>query len=461
MAFPASLRPKAFVVALAAFAAASLLHRSAPAGIGATELVVPVALPALPVSDQARRSLDGEMAQARSRGAAGFLLVVEPSGKETAPWIAHLSAGAGELGLKLWIGVRFPDAAVATAARALASQPVEGLALMVPPPTGEPTEMGDLTTLFAIKRQGRTLAESIRRIRSSLGPERKLAICVAASETDPETARDFLVPVGDLIRDGTVDVVCLGGAERLNFHRLRLLRDAPLRAGVFLDGSAVEEERRAGLVGRVVLEALQNDTCECLWLAGFPTDLATRLVANTVRQHEQDRAQREALRRAIAAGELVIDQEVRAEACDNQATVHGVGQSFVPSRDGICPLVQINAAIRGCAGPLPPPLTVEIRAAGQGKPGEKVLAQTGIPASQFGHEPTYRWAIAPLRPPVVLKQGVTYWIHLPDAVHPLGSYVWRMASGGATQRGSAWSSRYDYLDHTWAFRVYLKEEPAE
>ncbi len=172
--------------------------------------------------------------------------------------------------MKLWIARQLPNKSVPDVARALASLPVEGLALFFAPPKGEPTDPGNLAALLAIKRQGDELGDSIRHIKRQLGAQQRLALCTAISETAPETTRGQYVPVGDLVRDGTVDVVALSEADRMNFHRLRLLRDTTLCAGSFLDARPIEEKRRAGLLSRTVLDVVQNDTCELLWLGRFP-----------------------------------------------------------------------------------------------------------------------------------------------------------------------------------------------
>jgi len=377
--------------------------------------------------------------------------------------VGQVSAEAKRLGLKPWVALSFPgddfpgDDAVPIAGT-LASHPIEGLALIFPSPQGEPTDGADRAALLSIKENGCKLGKTIRKIKQQLGPDKKLATCVALSEIAPETTCSLHVPVKDLVRDGTLDVVCLAGAERYNYHRLRLVRDAPLQAGIFLDGRALDEKTRGGLLRRVSLEAVANPSCECLWLVDFPAELACQTVANAVEGHRQAEAQRKALEAALAAGAIVIDQEVSEKTCDDVASVHGVGQSFAPSRDGRCPLVQLYVAVRGCPGPLPPPLAVEIREDDAGKPAAKILAKTHILAAELGHEPDYRWGSARFDPPVPLKKGQTYWIHLPNVRHPEGTYVWRVVRDGATPRGHAWSSRYDYQKHTWVFRVFMQKE---
>jgi hypothetical protein len=243
-------------------------------------------------------------------------------------------------------------------------------------------------------------------------------------------------------------------------HRLRLLRNVPLRAGCFLNSIAIEEKRRAGQLSRTVLEAIQNDTCELIWLWDFPLLMAAQVVPAAVEGLKESHKRRAALEAALARGELVLDQQVSEKNCNDQASLHGVAQSFVPSRDGNCPLVQVYLAIRGSRGPLPPPLNVEIRRDEKGKPGTDVLARTTIPAAEFGLEPDYRWGSAQWEPPVPLKKGQTYWIYLTNHRHPEGNYVWRIVKDGASPRGQAWSKLYDYTKHCWVFRVYLKKEPS-
>jgi len=435
------------VVILAAFATV----RSATAGIGGCELVVCVQVPAEATGASVRKTVETAISDAASLGADGVLLVIGEMSEETGRLIGLASDQAKKHGLALWIGTRLPRDGVADLARKLKPRDVAGLALIFPEPEGEPLPPDKFAELMRLKKEGLKLGDSVRKARKELGPRKKLAVCVPASEMLPETARAMFVPVGDLVRDGTVDVVCLGGAEGYNFHRLRLLRDTPLRAGMFVDGGSA--------AGRAVIGALQNDTCECLWLCGFPVGTLKRVVPATVQGLKQQQQQHAAIERALADGRLAMDRGVSEKKCNDQATVHGVGQSFVPTRDGECSLVQLYAAIRGCRGALPPPLAVEIRTDGGGKPGAEVCGKTEIPAGEFGHEPAYRWVSAQFDPPVRLERGKRYWIYLPNASHPEGTYVWRIIKDAATEWGNAWSRRYDYSKHLWVFRVFLMDLP--
>ena len=410
------------------------------------------------VSGTAGASLEAGIAEAAEHGATGVLLVPSGVSAEEIEPIRRGCAAAEQRDLDPWIGVGPPWETALEHVERFAEELIAGIALLAPSPQGEPAEPGDLAAQMEIKKRGELLGQTVRQIKAGLREGRKLVVCVAASEIDPETARDRYVPVKELIRDGTLDGVCLADAERLNFHRLRLLRDAPLRAGIFHGGESLEPRQRTGLLERLTLAAVDNTTCDGLWLSGFPVALAAHVVPQAIERRELATARRKALEEAVRQGTLAVDQEVSEEGVNDQATVHGVAQSFMPSRNATCPLVQIYVAIRGCSGPLPPPLEVEIREDDGGKPAEAAVAKTAIPATEFGHEPTYRWGTAQFDPPVALREGVKYWIYLPNARHPEGSFVWRIVKGGGNERGSAWSRSYDYASHTWMFRVFLTKE---
>ena len=446
-------------VAVAMLAMALPGWRAAAGGLDGRGLVVPVTVPRYLSLVHCRTALDKELGCVAKAGGSGVMVVARPG--EKPEMIREVANRAKRRGLKPWVGLPLLGELDLGAAKALVPAEAEGLALIVPTPKAEATDPGDRAALLALKRKGDKLGDAIRQLKRGLGQGKKLAVCVSVAETAPETARGLYVPVRDLVRDGTLDVVCLGEAERYNYHRLRLLRDAPLRAGLFLDGAAIARNGRGGLLARALLAAMANDTCECVWLTGFEPEAVSMVVTHAVDGYRQAEARRKALEEAIAKGLLAIDQQVPAEKCDDQASVHGVGQSFIPSRDGRCPLVQLYVALRRCSGALPPPLKVEIRNDAGGKPGDIVLAATEIRPEELGHEPTYRWGSAQFKEPVPLKGGVKYWIHVPAASYPDGTYVWRVIKDGATKRGNAWSCRYKYEKHTWVFRVYLEKEAAK
>lgn len=441
--------------AAAVFAAALLAGPSAWGKIDGRQCIVAIELPA------EAAALESQVIQAATFGADGAALVVPNMTPDTLALLGRLSACAGQHKIKFWVALELPNQNAADVARALAGLPVEGLALLFAPPQGEALAPDRQAELLAIRRRGDKLGQEVRQIKRALGAQQKLALCTAASEIAPETVRGLYVPVADLVRDGTIDVVALSAAEHWNFHRLRLLRDAPLQAGLFRDATGSEERRRAGLLGRAAVEAVENETCQLLWLRHFPVEMAGQIVPAAVAGFKQSQERRAALDAALAKGALVVDQEVSEKAGNDQASLHGVAQSFTPSRDGLCPLVQVYAAIRGVHGPLPPPMHVELRSDEQGRPGSAVLAKTDIPAGQFAAEPAYRWGSAELDPPAPLKKGQTYWIHVTNRSHPDGNYVWRIVKNAASSRGRAWSKSYDYGKNAWVFRVYLKQEPAK
>lgn len=445
------------LLALAIVAVTISIISPALGAIDGRELVISLQFPSPATPAQIQQAAAAQLTKAASFKADGAAVLVRDANDATMASLGGLSAQAAAHGIKLWIAVAMPSQGVPDIARAAASLPVEGLALCFAASKRDPIAPGHRTALLALKRQGDALGQTLREAKRRLG-SRKLAICLPASAIAPETARGQYVPVRDLVGDGTIDVIALGEAERINFHRLRLLRDAPLGAGCFLDGRPLEASRRAGALSRAVLDAVKNDTCQLLWIGGFPVEMVAQVVPATAEGLKQADQRRAALEAALARGELAVDQEIADKDGKDQASLHGVAQSFVPSRDGSCPLVQVYAAVRGSTGSLPPPLGVEIRSDDQGKPGAGVLAKAEIPAAEFGLEPAYRWGGAQFNPPPPLKKGETYWIYLTNQAHPDGNYVWRLAKDGAGPRGHAWSRRYDYTKHAWVFRVYLKKE---
>ena len=392
----------------------------------------------------------GDIEKAASLRATGVVFVAEGSAMNEAESMAKLAAQARARGLSFWIGVRTLDRAAA-----LASADVDGLALIFSCFAKAPAKRRNVRELMEIKARGERRGAAVRRLKSLLG-RKKLALCTRIDAIAPETAVCAYVPAKELIRAGVVDWVCLSAAERYNFHRLRLLRDTVLHAGLFADAASAKSKAWPDLVRQAVLGSMWNETCERAWLVGFPIDLVRRVAVDAIETHRRYGARRAVIDAAIRSGRWAVDQEVSASARTSQATVHGVAQSFAPSRDGACPLAELYVTVRGAAGAALPPLKVEIHTDDGGKPGPRVLASATIPLVAFRHEPTYRWGRALFEPAVKLRKGRRYWIYLPNASGRQGSYVWGIAAKGATARGRAWSSRYDYSKYSWIFRVYLR-----
>ncbi len=382
----------------------------------------------------------GEIEKAAAIHAAGVILIAPAA---SGPATSELARAARERGLTFWLAARNLNAASALAS-ALASADADGLALILSDPEQPASPRRNFDELMKIKREGDRLAEALQRLKARLG-RRMLAVCAPLRAINPQTAASAYIPVKDMIRSGVVDWVCLSGAERYNFHRLRLQRDAALHAGLFVDAGAAPARTRAGLVARAVLAAGRSPSCEAVWLVGFPIDLARQAATDAAAAAKRREAERAAIEQAIRSGRFAVDQAIPASERNNQASVHGVAQSFTPSRDGECPLAEVYATIRGSAAS---DLKVEIRDDASGRPGKRVLAAAAIPAFALAHEPTYRWARAWFKPAAKLRKGQRYWLYLPNASARGGSYVWGIAGNGATERGRAWSSRYDYSKHS-------------
>lgn len=390
--------------------------------------------------------------------AEGLLLMIADSSQPIEPVVTSLCKDTPQLAGRLWIAIRFDASQVDSLARTVENVPVAGVALFFAGSDASPIDMADRAALVERKRLGDVLGDAIRALKQKLGSERQVALCLPCTEMLPETSCRQYVPVHDLVRDGTVDMVCLSGRDAFNLHRLRLLRDTPLRAGLLVDAADTTPGVWGFGIARSTVRAIENPTCDCLWLVGFPAEMALRRVQETLVGQKLVLQQRQALDDAIAAGKLVVDQHSAEQGCTDQASVHGVAQRFVPSRDGVCPLVQVYVAMRGCQTVLPAPLAVEIRADADGRPADAPLATAAISPVELGHEPDYRWATARFETPVALKQGIPYWVYLPPVAGEQGSYVWRICKDTGTPECHSWSRRYDYTTHTWAFRVYLNKE---
>jgi hypothetical protein len=391
----------------------------------------------------------------KERGVAGAFVLMPRSRLVRQQKLAAAFAAAAAADVPLWLGI---ECGVETDMGAVMQDVPDTAAgvLMVFPATADaalPRE--EFEGMLALKRAGNCLGDAVRGLKAALVPGQGLAAAVDLRETAPETARGIYVPLRDLVRDGVLSAVCLMGSSRFNFHRLRLLRAGPLSAGCGVDARGVAPEALSAFVQRPVVEAHSNPSCGVLWLFGDDAQRLAEAAAGALADWRDQEARSARFEADIAAGRLVLDQGFDAEAGNDQATVHGVAQSFTPSRGGVCPLVRIYAALRGSGRGLPPPVVVEIREDADGKPGDAVLGRGQIPPSAFGHEPAYGWGQACFDPAPAVVAGRRYWIYLPDTRSEAGTVVWRLVRNGASERGCAWSRRYAYGDHSWVFGVYL------
>lgn len=439
-------------------AVALLVSRPVSAGIIPDKrLVLTVLAQAAGKAAQRAAEATAAASTAADVGADGVCFVL-PAGEwgKADVWVEQVSAQAQTQGIEFRLGLEWTGEADALPATPTQLKHIGRAVVLFPSPKGEQVPAAEFERMLRLKQAGDEVGDAIRALKSRLQPHGELTLCLDAAALNAETARGRFVPAKALVRDGTLAGVCLEGAARYNFHRLRLLRDAPLAAGIFLDARALPTEQHGRAVARVTQAVLEDLTCDSLWVCGVAPATLKSFVRHTVTGLQQDEERRQALATALAAGDVVMDTGVPGEKRNNQATVHGVAQSFVPTRNGVCPMVQVYAALRGCRDALPPALQVEIRADVDGVPGTEALATSAIPAMEFGHEPTYRWGTAEFATPVALEKGRTYWIYLPPAQHPEGVYMWGIASDGATERGRAWSKTYDYARHSWVYRVYMR-----
>lgn len=456
---PPQLQSFALVTLLAAAAIATDV---AGAGeLGDLELVVSASVSAQ--SDDADVTAVAERMADTAVGLDINGLLLSASGAEPSleATVQSIRDAVPRVGEEVWVATTFDRSAVTAFSRSVARLPVTGVALMFASSEAEPLESADLAALLERKEAGDRMGEAIRELKAGLGEDQRLALCLPLTEMLPETSRRQYVPLADLVQDGTVDVVCLSGQETFNLHRLRLLRDTPLKAGVLVDAAAVAEGSWGQLIARRTLGAIKNPSCDCLWLAGFPPDMAVQRASDAVTGYRRALERRRELEAAIDGGQLIVDREFADKDAHDQASVHGVAQCFTPSRDGRCPLLQVYVALRGCSGPLPPPLEVQIRPDAGGEPGDEVLGTAKISPLELGHEPEYRWATATFAEPVSLNQGTSYWIYMPPANHDEGTYVWRIGKESGTAASHAWSRRYDYATDTWLFRAYLEKEATQ
>ncbi|MBT3377454.1 MAG: hypothetical protein HN742_34375 [Lentisphaerae bacterium] len=345
----------------------------------------------------------------------------------------------------VWVGASFPGP-IASAVAQCERLSAHGLALIFPGPEGDVLSHSELAPLLKRKRQGEALADRVRSVRRTLPAHRKLAICAPAANTRPETSRGQCVDVPGLVRDGTVDAVLLSGQPSYNFHRLRLLRDEPLLAGVFAVGAGTR------VLCADLAAATKNTTAEALWVWQDPKGKAARVISAALTAAEAERRVQRRIAEAITTGALTTVLAVESGVGNNQATVHGVGQTFVAKVGGRCEAVQIYCALRGTRDGFPSPLVVELRDDEGDKPGTAVLARGTVPAAAFGQEPAYRWGTVGFEDGPMLEPGRAYWVHLPTAK----GYVWRMVGKGATEATHAWSRLYDYTGHSWVLKVFVR-----
>lgn len=375
----------------------------------------------------------------RREGAAGVVLAGAGVTATLSPALAERADGPR---FEVWIAAELLSDVSPTVA-VCSALPCTGLVLLAPPPEGETMPHAELAPLLARRRAGEALAQRVRDVRRALVPARRLAVCLPLVNSRAETSRGLCLDVDSLIRDGTITTVVYSGNPAWNCHRARLLTDRPLAVGV-----SVPDGKPGELQSAVAL-ACSNPTLDALWLWDPDAVRGLALVRDTMAAREAAARLEAGLAEALAAGRATALLEVPEKRGNNQASVHGVAQSFTPAAATACTAVQVYAALRLRGDAVPAPLRVELRDDAGGKPGAKVLAAGAVPAPTFGHEPAYRWGTVCFDPAPTLTAGQRYWVYLPAN----DVYIWRLVSDGAGPNSQAWSSRYDYTKHGWVLRV--------
>lgn len=311
---------------------------------------------------------------------------------------------------------------------------------------------GSLEQLLFVDLKAKLLTEFFAELRAKVG-DKPVYLAMQPEDMAAETARHRYLDLHELLGRGLVDGVFLATAQAMELRRVRLHTD---------------REIRVGLLGRddpvaTMLAALRSPGCGdvmlCVPEGTSPVEVLARVTQAVEAQREQE-ASRAALEAAIEAGELFVATGVDPEGhAVNQATIHGVAQSFRLEQAAQVEAVGLFCALRGPAALSMVDLPVRVCADAGGAPDlERVLAEFAIPAVSFGREPRYQWGYARLEPPLGLEAGRTYWLHAPNASGPEGSYVWRVVpDGSAYPHGHAWSSKYEYAEYDWAFRLLSRK----
>ncbi len=296
------------------------------------------------------------------------------------------------------------------------------------------------------------IGELLRAIRQAR-PELHLALACAETDLLPYSATGAALDVPAWIARGLVDEVMVQSTRSPNVLGLKLATDRELRCLAWCRVSTDAEMRSAaGLAARtpgldgVVLEG----PVDAGRFARALSEARQRCVEQTARQA--------ALRAAVAGGEVVTLAGVVLKEPLDQASIHGVAQSFSLAKPARMTALGIVAALRGPDAAGLPPLQLVVVADEGGKPGNVVLGSAALGPESFSPEPGYGWAYAYLDSPLQLEAGRTYWLHAPDPRGATASYVWRISKGDVYPGGHAWSSKYDYTRADWVFAILAPKE---
>ncbi|MEA3402133.1 MAG: hypothetical protein U9R79_12930 [Armatimonadota bacterium] len=317
---------------------------------------------------------------------------------------------------------------------------------------GDPrqAEEGSLQHLLFVRLKGQMITELFREL--SAAADVPLYVATPPSDVRPETALWRHIDLHALLAGDLVAGVIMVSEEPVDLRRYRLHTQRPILAGLMVPGdaaaaaAAVMRSRDGGVL---LVTARERTGAE--WLQAF---------AQAADAYRRGRRQRLRLAEAVESGELRVVAGVKPEGELDQATIHGVGQSFQVARPVAVSAVGLLCTLRGAGPAAMPDLQVRICPDADGRPDtERVLAEGRIPAAAFAEAgPGYQWGYARIDPPLALEADTTYWLHAPESTAGGNSYVWRVAPDGrAYPHGHAWSSRYDYEPYDWVFRVLAED----
>jgi hypothetical protein len=309
---------------------------------------------------------------------------------------------------------------------------------------------GSVDRALLVGLQAEAMGELLRAIRQQ-GPQLKLALACARADLTPYGATGAALDVAGYVRQGLLDEVMVSGALPPDLMGLKLQTDGPLPGWAWcaaptpaaLRPTVVAALRATGRDGIVVQTT------------GTPEEI-TRLVRETEAAWSAQRDTQAALEAAIATGELKQVAGCTGKGKEDQATVHGVAQSFRVEAATLAAAVGLLVALRGPDAYALAPLAISLRADAGGKPADETLATATLAPDGLSAEPSYRWAYARLNHTVTLQPGTTYWLYVADPRGATSSVMWRLAKGGDYDGGQAWSSKYDYSAHDWAFGIFAE-----
>ncbi len=303
--------------------------------------------------------------------------------------------------------------------------------------------------MFFVRLKGEHLAAAIREVAQEARRRAlKVGIAVAPSETDVRSAERAYLDVEGLLRERAADEIAVIGRPQFNFLYWKP-QAYPSPSGVLW--------ARVGADGRGLRQAamqfLENDTADHLVIEAAPEAVKWREIAAAKTDRAAQRAENERFMAALAAGKYRKIAGVEEPRKTDQATTHGVAQSFTLDKPATAVVARLLVALRPKPQDLIPDLPVELREDRDGAPQGKVLAAGSIAPNMVGYYPEYTWAVARFSRPVRLEAGRTYWIYVPDTP----SYVWRTDPSGSNPQGHAWSRRYDYARFDWVFELLAEQ----